>query len=131
MTSYQDYKISFLLNSGAFISVLNYFAQITIAKLLNTKRNDTFISSKTSNVANQTEVPILHYVTLTLITTIEDDSRQFIFPSAVAEFKYKIFGTLFFEECLQNTNIQDFTLQFKYQSIVYASCTKNTSLLFH
>ena len=62
-------------------------------------------------VANQTNIPILYYVTIPLNTTIEDDSRQFIIPFAVADIKYNILGTPFFEEYIQNINIQDFTVQ--------------------
>ena len=57
-------------------------------------------SSKTLTVANQTEVPILHCVTIILNTTIEDDSRQFTIPFAVADIKY--IGTHFFEGTIQN-----------------------------
>ena len=80
-------EISFLLDSGASISVLNHPIYITIAKLLQIKQNYPPNSSKTLTVANQTEVPILHYVTITLYTTIEDDSCQFTKPFAVADIK--------------------------------------------
>ena len=80
-------EISFLLDSGASISVLNHPIYITIAKLLQCKQNKPHNSSKTLTVANQREVPILHYVTITLYTTIEDDSRQFTKPFAVADIK--------------------------------------------
>ena len=78
------------MDSGAFISVLNYSTNNTIAKLLNYKENSTLKQSKTLTVANQTEVPTLHYVTITLNTIIEDDSRQFTIPFAVADIKYNI-----------------------------------------
>ena len=122
-------EISFLLDSGASISVLNYPTYITISKLLSIKQNTSHHSSKTLTVANQTEVPILHYITITLNTTIEDDSRQFIIPFAVADIKYNILGTPFFEENIQNINIQDFTLQFKHHSKIYPNHTTFTSLL--
>ena len=96
------------------MSVLNYPIYVTIAKLLNIKQNKTLNPSKTLTVANQTEVPILHYVTIILNTTIEDDSRQLTKHFAVADLKYNILGTPFFEENRQNLNIQDFTLQFKH-----------------
>ena len=70
-----------------------------------------------------------YYVTITLNTTIEDDSRQFTIPFAVADIKYNILGTPFFEENIQNINIQDFTLQFKHQSTVHPNYTNFTSLL--
>ena len=59
-------EISFNLDSGASISVLNYPTYVTIAKLLNIKQTKTLNPSKTLTVAIQTEVPILHYVTVTL-----------------------------------------------------------------
>ena len=58
-------EISFLLDSGASITVSNYPTYVTIAKLLKIKQNNTLIFSKTLTVANQTEVSILHYVTIT------------------------------------------------------------------
>ena len=122
-------EISFLLDSGASISVLNYPTYVSIAKLLKIEQNSSLNPSKTLTVANQTEVPILHYVFITLNTTIEDDSRQFTIPFAVADRKHNILGTLFFEEKKQNINIQDFTLQFKHQSTIYPNYTKFTSLL--
>ena len=99
--NHRDYpsrlEISFLLDSGASISVLNHPTYITIAKPLNIKQNPPHNSSKTLTVANQTEVPILHYITITLNTTIENNSRQFTIPFAVADIKYNILGTPFFE----------------------------------
>ena len=50
-------KISFLLDSGASIWVLNYPTYVTIAELLNFKQNNTLNSSNTLTVANQTDVP--------------------------------------------------------------------------
>ena len=112
--NHRDYlsrlEISFLLDSGASISVLNHPTYITIAKLLNNKQNPPHSSSKTLAVASQTEVPILHYITITLNTTIEDNSRQLTILSAVSDIKYNILGTPFFEENIQNINIQDFTI---------------------
>ena len=84
---------------------MNNPTYVTIAKLLNVKQNNTLNSSKTLTVANQTEVPILHGVTITLNTAIEDDFRQFAIPFAVADMNYKILGTPFFEEKIQNLNI--------------------------
>ena len=98
------------------ISVLNYPSYVTIAKLPNFKQNNPQSSSKTLTVANQTEVPILHYVTLTLNTTKEDDSRRFTILFAVADIKYNALCTPFFEESIQNVNIRDFTIQFKHHS---------------
>ena len=122
-------EISILLDSGASLSVLNYPTYVTIANLLNIKQNITLNSSKISTVANQTEVPILHYGIINLNLTIEDDSRQFAIPFAVADIKYNILATPFFEKSIQNINIQDFTLQVKHRSTVHHNYKKFTSLL--
>ena len=122
-------KYLFLLDSGASISVLNYPTYVTIAKLLNIKQNNTLNSSKYLTVASHTETPISHYITVTSNTAIEDDSRQFTIPFAVADMKYNFLGTPFFEDYIQNINIQYFTSQFKHQSTVHPIYTKITSLL--
>ena len=122
-------EISFLLDSGASISVLNYPTYTIISKLPNIRQNISQNSSETLTVANQTEVPILHYITKTLNTTIEDDFREFVMPFAVADIKYNNLGTPSFEEYIQNINIQDFNLQFKHHSKVYPNYAKLTSLL--
>ena len=100
-------EIAFLLDSGASISVLNYPTYITLTKLLDIIPNDTSDikpqhTSKTLTVANQTDVPILHYANIILNTTIDDNSRSFSVPFAVADIKYNILGTPFFEDNIQN-----------------------------
>ena len=114
-------EIAFPLDSGASISVLNYPTYITLTKLLDIRPNQNsdigpHNTSKTLIVANQTEVPILYYSNIILNTTIDDNSCYFSVPFAVADIKYNIIGTPFFEDNIQNINIQDFTLEFKYQS---------------
>ena len=96
-------EIAFLLDSGASIFVLNYPTYITLTKLLDIRTNHTsdlqpHHSSKTLTVANQTEVPILQYANIILNTTIDDNSRSFSVPFAVADIKYNIRGTPFFED---------------------------------
>ena len=91
-------ECSFLLDSGSSKSVLNYPTYVTIAKLLNNKQKNTFHPSKTLTVASQTEVPILNYATILSNTTIEDDSRHFTKPFAVADKNYNILVTPFVEE---------------------------------
>ena len=114
-------EIAFLLDGGASISVLNYPTYITLTKLLDIRPNHTSDvgptqNSKSLTVANQTEVPILHYANIILNTPIDENSRYFSVLFAVADIKYNILGTPFFEDNIQNINIQDFTLEFKYQS---------------
>ena len=127
-------EIAFLLDSGASISVLNYPTYITLTKFIDIRPNhgsDIGLNhaSKTLTVANQTEVPILHYANIILNTTIEDSSRYFTVSFAVADIKYNSFGTPFFEDNIQNLNIQDFTLEFKYQSKIHPNYAKITTLL--
>ena len=85
-------EIAFLLDSGASISVLSYPTYITLTRLLNIRPNHTsdigpHNTSKTITVAKQTEVPILHYANIILNTTIDDNSRYFSVPFAVADIK--------------------------------------------
>ena len=127
-------EIAFLLDSGAFISVLNYPTYITLTKLLDIRPNHTSDvgptrNSKTLTVANQTEVPILHYANIILNTTIDENSCYISVPFAVAHIKYNILGTPFFEDNIQNINIQDFTLEFKYKSKTHPNYAKFTTLL--
>ena len=123
-----------LLDSGASISVLNYPTYITLTKLLDIRPNHTsdngpHNTSKTLIVANQTEVPTLHYANIILKTTIDDNSRYFSIHFAVADIKYNVLGTPFFEGNIQNINIQDYALEFKYQSKTHPNHTKLTTLL--
>ena len=108
-------------------------AYITLTKHLDIISNHTSDVgptriSKTLTFANQTEVPILHYANIILNTTIDEDSRYFSVPFAVADIKYNILGTPFFEDNIQNINIQDFTLEFKYQSKTHPNYAKFTTL---
>ena len=64
-------EIAFFLDSGASISVLNYPTYITLTKLLEIRPSHTsdigpHNTSKTLTVANQTEVPMLHYANILL-----------------------------------------------------------------
>ena len=127
-------EIAFLLDSGASISVLNYPTYNTLTKRLDIRSNHTSnlqpkTLQKPRTVANQTEVPILHYANIILNTTIDDNSRSFSVPFAVADIIYNILGTPFFEDNIQKINIQDFTLEFKYQSKLHPNYTKFTTLL--
>ena len=127
-------EIAFLLDSGASISVLNYPTYITLTILLDIRPNHTsdigpHNTSKTLTVANQTEVPVLHYANIILNTTNDDNSCYFSVPFAIADIKYNILGTPFFEDIIQNIKIQEFTLEFKYQSKKHPNYAKFTTLL--
>ena len=62
-------------------------------------------------------------------TTIDENSRYFSVHFAVADIKFNILGTPLFEDNIQNINIQDFTLEFKYQSKTHPNYAKFTTLL--
>ena len=114
--------------------MLNYTTYITLTKLLDISPNHTSDiglnhTSKTLTVAKQTEIPIFHYANIILNTTIDDNSRYFSVLFAVADIKCNILGTPFFEDNIQNINIQDFTLEFKYQSKTLPNYAKLTTLL--
>ena len=65
-------EILFLLDTGASISVLNLPTFHVIAKQLNLNipKNIENKRAKTLTVANQTEVPIIHYISLTCFTEV-------------------------------------------------------------
>ena len=83
--------ITFLLDSGASISVLNLPTYLMIAKMYNMTSSDPLDSSKTLMIANQSEVSIKHYITVTCHTSISENSRHFTIPFAVADIKFLIF----------------------------------------
>ena len=114
--------------------MLNYPTYITLTKLLDIRTNQTSDiglnhTSKTLTVANQTETPVLHYANIILNTTVDDNSRYVSVLFAIADIKYNILGTPFFEDNIQNINIQDFTLEIKYQSKTLPNYANFTSLL--
>ena len=104
-------EIAFLLDSGASISVLNYLTDITLTKLLDIQPNHTSDvgptqNSKTLTVANQTEVPISHYATIILNTTIDGNSVYFSVSFAAADIKYNILCTPFSRVTIRHLIVQ-------------------------
>ena len=65
-------EILFLLDTGASISVLNSLSFHVIAKQLNLNVPKIIENkrAKSLTVANQTEVPIIHYVSMTCFTVV-------------------------------------------------------------
>ena len=57
-------EISFLLDRGASIPVLNYPTYVTFAKLLHIKQNSTLNPSKTLTVRSQTKLKYPYYTML-------------------------------------------------------------------
>ena len=62
--------------------------------------------AKTLTVANQTEVPIIHYISMTCFTEVNHKTRSFNIDFAVANIKYNILGTPFFKKHIQNIDFQ-------------------------
>ena len=86
-------EITFPLDSGASISVLQLPTYLIIAKMYDISSSDPLNSSKTLTIANESEVPIKPYETVTCYTSISESSRLFTIPFAVADIKYNILGT--------------------------------------
>ena len=84
-------EIIFLLDTGASISVLNLPTIHVIAKQLNlivpkiieNKR------AKTLTVSNQTEVPILHYVSMTCFTSYRLSTKYYDLSRTTSKTPYK------------------------------------------
>ena len=71
-------EILFLLDTGASISVLNLpTLHVNAEQLnLNVRKDIENKRAKTLTVANQTEVPILHYVSMTCFTEVNHQNRS-------------------------------------------------------
>ena len=97
-------EILFLLDTGASISVLNLPTFHVISKQLNINvpTNLENKRAKTLTVANQTEVPIIHYNSITCFTEVNHQTRSFNINFAVANIKYNILGTPFFKKTHPN-----------------------------
>ena len=78
-------EIPFLLDSGAFIPVLNLPTYTTLAeKFLHCSSHVHPPPSKTITVANKAQVPILFNINFTCHTSINNDSQTIIITFAVA-----------------------------------------------
>ena len=101
-------EILFLLDTGASISVLNLptFHVISRQSSINVPTNLQNKRAKTLTVANQTEVPIIHYISMTCFTEVNHQTRSFNINFAVANIKYNLLGTPFFRTHIQNIDFQ-------------------------
>ena len=101
-------EILFLLDTGASISVLNLPTFHVISKQLNinVRNNLENKRAKTLTVANQTEVPIIHNISMTCFTEVNHQTRSFNIDFAVANINYNILGTPFFKKHIQNIDFQ-------------------------
>ena len=111
-------KIAFLSDTGASISVLNLPTFHVIAKQLNLNvpKDIENKRAKSLTVANQTEVPIVHYVSTTCFTEVNNQNRSFNIEFAAANIKYNILGAPFFKKIIQNIDFQQ-NINFEYSDL--------------
>ena len=97
-------EILFLLDTGASILVLNLPTFHVIAKQLNLNvpKNIENKRAKTLTVANQTEVPIIHYISMTCFTGVNHQNRSLNIEFAVANNKCNNLRTPFLKKNIQN-----------------------------
>ena len=133
------FEILFLLDTGASISVLNLPTFHVISKQLNLNI-PTNIENKraiTLTVANQTEVPIIQYISMTCFTEVNHQNRSFDIDFAVANIKYNILGTFFFKRHYQNIDFQQNIMTYKKQlsniptKTLFSTFTKRSIHMFH
>ena len=107
-------ELLFLLDSGASICVLNLPTFTILAEhfLKCSTHSPHQNDYKTLTVANKSEVPILHNIILTLHTSLNGNTRTLVIPFAVANIKYNILGTPFFEKYVKTLNIENMFLTF-------------------
>ena len=107
-------ELLFLLDSGASICVLNLPTFTILAEhfLKCSTHSPHQNEYKTLTVANKSEVPILHNIILTLHTSLNGNTRTLVIPFAVANIKYNILGTPFFEKYVKTLNIENMFLTF-------------------
>ena len=79
------------------------------------QKNNENKRAKTLTVANQTEVPILHNISMTCFTEVNHQNRSFNIDFAVANIKYNILGTPFFKTHIQNIVFQQNIMTYKEQ----------------
>ena len=90
-----------------------------IAKQLNlhVPKNIENKRAKILTVANQTEVPIIHYISMTCFIEVNHQKRSFNINFAVANIKYNILGTPFFKKNFQNIDFQQTIMIYKEQHL--------------
>ena len=108
-------EILFFLDTGASIFVLNLPTFHVSSKQLNLNipTNIENKRAKTLTVANQTEVPIIHYISMACFTEVNHQNRSFNFDFAVANIKCNILETPFFKKHIQNIDFQQNFMTYK------------------
>ena len=103
---YWRFHISF---ERTIISLIAKHLNLNVPKNYENKR------AKTLTVADQTEVPIRHYVSMTCFTEVNHQNRSFNIEFAVANIKYNILGAPFFKRNIQNIDFQQNIMNYKKQ----------------
>ena len=106
-----------LLDTGASISLLNLPTFHVMTKQLNLKtpKNIENKRAETLTLAQQTEVPIIHYISMTCFTEVNHQNRSFNIEFAVANIKYNILEAPFFKKNIQNIDFQQNIMTYKEQ----------------
>ena len=104
------------MDTGASISVLNSPTIHVIAKQLNLNVPKAIENkrAKTLTFANETEVAIIHYISMTCFTEVDHQNRSFNIEFAIANLKY-ILGALFIKRNIQNIVCQRNIMTYKEQ----------------
>ena len=84
---------------------------------LNVPKNIENKRAKTLTVANQTEVPIVHYISMTCYTEVNHQNRSFNIEFAIANIKYNILGAPFFKKNIQKIDFQQNIMTYKEQHL--------------
>ena len=104
---------------------------------LNVPKNIENKRAKTLTVANQTKVPLIHYISMTCFTEVNHQNRSFNIEFAVANTKYNILGAPFFKKKIQNMDFQQNIMTYKEQhpklpiKTFFKHLQKRTIHIFH
>ena len=133
-------EILFLSDTGASISSLNLPTFHVNAKqfYLNVPKNIENKRAKTFTVASQTEVPIIHYISMTCFTEVNHQNRSFNIEFAVVSIKYNFLGAPFFKKHSQKIDIQqniitytEQTSKTSYKNTFFRHLQKKNTHIFH
>ena len=82
-------------------------------QMFNICNQDEHDPPKMLTIANQPDVRIKQFISVTRFSSKETKSRLFVIPCAVADIKYNMPGTPMVEKYIQGLNIQAFSMHFK------------------
>ena len=91
------------------------FRVIAKQLILNVTKNIENKRAKPLTVANQNEVPIINYVSVTCYTEVNRQNQSSNIEFAVANNKYNILGAPFYRKHIQNIDFQQSTMTYRKQ----------------